>query len=126
MSNMNPEEKREFKNALRYVNRIDERESYCRLPDYGLCTHCTHFSYREYELGHRISAFCAHHDNDRRVPLHTGMRITKCNSYDKRGQMSIESMWLIGKHIDIKKNSIGFVDTSADDHDLYMLEDDND
>lgn len=124
MSKMTPDEKRDFKNAQRQANAIETAVSYDFASNYGLCSGCTYFVYREYEHGHKSVSICSHHNSDGIQRLHSSHRITKCSDYMKRGQLSLEAMWTIGKHIEIKHDKpIGFKLSEADEDELEYIGD---
>jgi hypothetical protein len=127
MSKMDQNEKRAYKDVQRQISTIEERTVGYPGSDYGLCSNCVYFVYREYEFGHRTIATCTHHHSDGYQRLHSAHRITKCSDHSRRGQLSLEAMWLMAKHIEIKKDkTIGFLTSNAEDADLYILEEDID
>lgn len=123
MSKTTDQEKKDFRSALRSANIIQERENDSGYDNYGICSSCSYFSYREYELGHRILAKCTHHSVENYGHLHDNLRITRCNDYCKKGQMSLETMWMIAKFINIDKKTgpIGFTTSELREEDLYPI-----
>lgn len=69
----------------------------------GICHDCIHLAYCRTEFG-TIYAKCT----ELEIIFNANDRMTECNVYSRRGQMSLDDMLSLATIIEIKKREIGF------------------